>query len=103
MVSDNAYLHLAEHPRGAPSPELTHLDMYERGLNEMIGVGTTLGCKAFTEAEPMARVAVNAEALGMFSVREVTYLLACAVDRLSELALDGQTVYRCEGQGLETP
>lgn len=88
----------------APQP-MNRLEMYERALNMMIGVGTGLGCAGFAATPPIDRVAAHAGSLmsNLFDEEEKACILACAIDRLSELALNGAAAYRYNGDELPEP
>lgn len=92
-MSTEAWL---QQPVQGSSLGATWLSMYDGGLDSMIEAPTALGCKTFAETPRAQRVAANLDALYSvpWSEQELKCMLASAIDRLSELALDGQSVYR---------
>jgi hypothetical protein len=90
--------YLNDHPGGAPENVNFRL-LYEQALDDMLSTTTSIGCTVFKEEPVVKRIALNAESAiyADFDQQELTFLLACAVDRLAELALDGYAVYRTNG------
>src|SRR5947209_5031997 len=85
---------LRSRPMNSPKG-MTHFAMYEGGLDHCIAANAEEGCAVFNSMTPEYRQATSAAALfRSFSDQDRLYMLAAAVDRLSELALEGYPVYR---------
>lgn len=98
-----AHRYLTDMVPHAPEP-MNHHKMFELGLNMMIGVGASEGCDSYAALPVEQRVAAVMSGLHHgFDNAELRCLLACAVDRLTELALNGASAYRFDGEPMPDP